>query len=103
TGSAANVAAGLGGAALGELGTLLRPTMVTKTIGTGILDSTGKELMRDVLEAGPSKAAQAIQKFLPEKSTLAQAEKVAKIVYHIVTCGGTAAYLYHELFGGKDH
>ena len=92
--------AAAGAGALSEkAASVLKPTPSIRSIGTGLYDGAGKEIMKDVVEYGPSKLAQQVQKLLPEKATVDQAEKIARLVYHIGAGTGLATYLYHELYG----
>jgi hypothetical protein len=80
TGSAINVAGALGGEALGAVGAgaraLTAPSQVVKTVGTGISDMAGRELMRDVLTEGPSIAQKTMQTLQKAKPYLDGLEKL---------------------------
>lgn len=85
----------------GRTAEMLRPTVVAKTIGTGLLDAGGREITRQVVEHGPSELAQSLQKILPSKTTVEQLEKIGRILYHLGAPTAAATYLLRELFGGK--
>ena len=62
--SQAGILAGQGVGALA--GKAFAPTMTTETIPTGIFNPAGKELVRDVVKAGPSAANKLLKTALPK-------------------------------------
>jgi hypothetical protein len=55
-------------AGLGAVGApLTAPTVTSSTVGTGILDSSGQEVVREVLSHGPSVARQALSNPVAQK------------------------------------
>ena len=70
SGRNAGTASAAGTVALGTLGALGVPTVSTGSVGTGILDATGQEIMKDVVQYGPSVARQVLSHPLAQKLLL---------------------------------
>jgi hypothetical protein len=69
-GRQAGTASAAGTVAGGTLSALLGPTASTASVGTGILDATGQEIMKDVTQYGPSVARQVLSHPLAQKLLL---------------------------------
>jgi hypothetical protein len=90
-GRLAGTAAAAGTAAFGTLGSLLgAPSMSTTSVGTGILDATGQEIMKDVTQYGPSVARQVLSHPLAQK-----------LLLHAAGLGAGGAIL-KAIFGGNQ-
>ena len=79
-GQAIGEAIGAGGTALAAGGTALAaPSATTETVGTGILDTAGEEIMREGIKYGPSAIAKALS------------SPIGKEILHWAVKGGAGA------------
>lgn len=94
-------AATLAGEAAGGLFT---PGVKAVQETSSLFGPEGQPIAREVLKKTPSIARgviSAVKDALPKEATVDQAVKIARIVYHLGLGTGGAAFLWHELFGGK--
>jgi hypothetical protein len=66
-GIAAGIGLATGAAAAPVIGALTAPTVATEAVGTGILDASGNEIMKDVMSYGPSTARAVLSHPLTQK------------------------------------
>jgi hypothetical protein len=99
SGRKAGTIAGGASIATGAAGGLFTPGVQVAQETSSLLGPEGQPITKEVVKEAPSLAGAAIKNILPEGATLAQAAKIAKILYHTGAGSGMAALLWHEIFG----